>query len=46
MYVENPPKVTEETRWAYDQFLRMLAAMQQQQEEIDRLKELLANSSG
>ena len=44
MYIENPPSSTEEAKWAYEQMLRLLELVKQQQEEIDYLKEKLDNS--
>lgn len=46
MYIENPPSVTEETRWMYAQLLRLLEQQKLMQEEIDALKEKLAMSEG
>lgn len=43
-YIENPPSVTAETKWAYEQLIRLLALVEQQQAEIDSLKEKLVNS--
>lgn len=45
MYIENPPTTSEETKWAYEQMLRLLEEMQRQQELIDALQERLANST-
>jgi hypothetical protein len=45
VFIENPPSITEETKWMYAQLQRLADKVSEQEVLIDSLKEQVDNSN-
>jgi hypothetical protein len=44
--ITSPPTITEDTKWAFDQMQKLLDFVKLQSEELEALKQIVANSRG